>query len=99
MHRGAAISTEKPPSILVLRYALRRFYDTHARCYVSGERLRELAATGAAFSVIDAETAEDVTAAIIPDCSSPAAGIFTAREHREATGDGGVSRASSGFRD
>ena len=51
--------------ILVKRYARSRLYDTRNQCYVSVEQLREWAARGVAFSVIDTETGNDVTKVLL----------------------------------
>ena len=65
---GSPLAKEAPmpaarnvPSILVKRYARSRLYDTARRCYMSVEQLRQWAAEGVVFSVIDAETGSDVT--------------------------------------
>ncbi|WP_369010730.1 polyhydroxyalkanoate synthesis regulator DNA-binding domain-containing protein [Methylobacterium frigidaeris] len=88
MHRGATISANPPQSVLVLRYAPHRFYDTHARCYVPAEQIRERAAMSAAVLVIDAESAEDVTAALIAGGGPSTVGVCLADGHREPDGVG-----------
>ena len=55
----------KPDSVLVKRYAQSRLYDTANRRYVSVEQLRGWATEGTAFSVIDAETGEEITQALL----------------------------------
>ena len=58
-------AARKVSSILVKRYARSRLYDTARRCYVSTEQLRQWAAEGVAFAVIDAETGSDVTRVLL----------------------------------
>ena len=53
------------PSILVKQYARSRLYDTARRCYVSVGQLRQWAADGVAFAVVDAETGSDVTRVLL----------------------------------
>lgn len=55
----------KEQFILVKRYARSRFYDTQSHGYVSVDQLREWAAKGVAFSVLDTETGKDVTAVLL----------------------------------
>jgi polyhydroxyalkanoate synthesis repressor PhaR len=55
----------KTPSILVKRYAGTRLYDTTNRRYVTLEQLRNWAAEGMAFAVIDAATGADVTRVLL----------------------------------
>jgi len=50
---------------LVKRYARSRLYDTARGCYVSVEQLRRWTVEGVAFTVIDAETAEDITRVLL----------------------------------
>ena len=50
----------KSESILVKRYARSRLYDTTNRRYVSLGQLRQWAAEGLPFSVIDAEDGADI---------------------------------------
>lgn len=52
-------------SVLVKRYARSRLYDTVAHCYVSLEQLRQWKTEGAAFSVVDTETGEDITRVLL----------------------------------
>jgi polyhydroxyalkanoate synthesis regulator protein len=57
--------SEAIEAILVKRYAGHRLYDTtHAR-YVSVVQLRDWAARGVAFAVIDAESGMDVTQVLL----------------------------------
>lgn len=63
--QNAPISQKKALPILVLRYAIHRFYDTHNRCYISLDQLRERSSRGIALSVVDAESAKDVTATLL----------------------------------
>jgi polyhydroxyalkanoate synthesis regulator protein len=53
--------TSKSRSILLKRYAGNRLYDTTNRRYVSVEQLREWPGKAVAFSVIEAESGEDIT--------------------------------------
>ena len=55
----------KEQSILVKQYARSRLYDTQNHGYVSVDQLRGWAAKGVAFSVLDTETGEDVTAVLL----------------------------------
>ena len=55
----------KEPPILVKRYARSRLYDTQGHGYVSIEQLRGWATGGVAFSVVDTETGDDVTAVLL----------------------------------
>ena len=48
-------------SILVKRYGGNRLYDTTNRRYVSVDQLREWAAKGLPFLVMEAESGEDIT--------------------------------------
>ena len=59
----SAARTSSP--ILVKRYARSRLYDTAGRCYVTVEQLRNWAAEGIAFAVIDTETGADVTRVLL----------------------------------
>jgi polyhydroxyalkanoate synthesis regulator protein len=53
--------TSKSRSILVKRYAGNRLYDTSNRRYVSVEQLRGWPSKGVTFSVIEAESGQDIT--------------------------------------
>ena len=55
------LAAPNDPPTLVKRYGRSRLYDTVRGRYVSVAQLREWAAEGVAFSVIDAETGSDVT--------------------------------------
>lgn len=55
----------KGQSVVVKRYARSRLYDVTNQNYVTVEQLRGCAANGIAFSVVDAETGEDVTSVVI----------------------------------
>jgi polyhydroxyalkanoate synthesis regulator protein len=55
----------KPPSILVKRYASSRLYDTTSRRYVALAQLRNWAADGIAYAVIDAATGADITRVLL----------------------------------
>ena len=52
-------------AIVVKRYARSRLYDPAGQRYVSLEQLRDWAAEGVAFSVVDTETGEDVTRVLL----------------------------------
>jgi polyhydroxyalkanoate synthesis regulator protein len=54
-----AVSKRRPT--LVKRYGGNRLYDTTNRRYVSVDQLREWAAKGMAFSVVEAESGKDIT--------------------------------------
>ena len=55
----------EPEPVLIKRYARRRLYDASGSCYVSVEQLREWAAKGVAFAVIDTESGEDITRVLL----------------------------------
>ena len=55
----------KGPSILVKRHTGRRLYDTTNRRTVALAQLRNWAANGIAFAVIDAATSVDVTRVLV----------------------------------
>jgi polyhydroxyalkanoate synthesis regulator protein len=55
----------KPPSILVKRYAGSRLYDTTNTRYVSLAQIRNWAADGVAFAVIDAATGADAICVLL----------------------------------
>ena len=57
--------------IVIKRYACSRLYDAAGACYVSIDMLRTWRAQAVAFTVLDAETGEDVT------------GVLLARSHAE----------------
>lgn len=48
-------------TILILRYAKGRLYDTNRRCYVLINQLRERVSLGAVIAIADFETGLDVT--------------------------------------
>jgi polyhydroxyalkanoate synthesis repressor PhaR len=50
---------------LVKRYDRRRLYDTQAACYVTLADLRSWASKGVQFTVIDAETGDDITVLLL----------------------------------
>ena len=50
---------------LVKRYGRRRLYDTQAACYVTLADLRSWALKGIPFTVIDAETGDDITRVLL----------------------------------
>lgn len=50
---------------LIKRYARSRLYDTQAARYVTLADLREWRARGLAFTVIDAETNQDITGVLL----------------------------------
>ena len=50
---------------LIQRYAQSRLYDTQAACYVPIMDLREWRSRGLAFTVVDAETNQDITAILL----------------------------------
>lgn len=54
-------SASKSEAILVKRYARSRLYDTTNRRYVSLGQLRQWAAEGLLFTVVDAEDGADIT--------------------------------------
>ena len=58
-------AVRKGQPVAVKRYARSRLYDTTNQNYVTVEQLRGWASKGVAFSVIDAETAEDVTSVLL----------------------------------
>lgn len=51
--------------ILVKRYGYARLYDTHAARYRTVDELRDWAATGVRFAVVDAESGNDVTQVLL----------------------------------
>ena len=51
--------------ILVKRYAQSRLYDTTGLRYISVDTLRAWSLAGIAFTVIDAETGEDVRSVLL----------------------------------
>jgi polyhydroxyalkanoate synthesis regulator protein len=50
---------------LIKRYAQSRLYDTEAACYVTIMDLRAWQARGLAFTVVDAETNQDITTILL----------------------------------
>ena len=58
-------TAEKPPSILVKRYAGTRLYDATNGRYVALDQIRQWAAAGIVFAVIDAATGADVTRVVL----------------------------------
>jgi polyhydroxyalkanoate synthesis regulator protein len=50
---------------LIKRYAQSRLYDTQAARYVTISDLREWQARGLAFTVVDAETNQDITTILL----------------------------------
>ncbi len=58
-------SMPQPRPVLIKRYARTRLYDVTRRRYVSVEQLRDWAAGGVAFSIVDTETGADVTRVLL----------------------------------
>ncbi len=52
-------------TVVVKRYARSRLYDTTRCCYVSVEQLRGWALRGISFAIIDTETGDDITRALL----------------------------------
>jgi polyhydroxyalkanoate synthesis regulator protein len=61
----AALAEKPATPILVKRYARNRFYDTASARYITLDELRQWRREQVAFTVRDAETGDDITAALL----------------------------------
>jgi polyhydroxyalkanoate synthesis repressor PhaR len=50
---------------IIKRYARSRLYDTQTTCYRTVEELRRLVARGVPLKIVDSETGDDVTKALL----------------------------------
>jgi polyhydroxyalkanoate synthesis regulator protein len=62
---GAMANADSAAPITIKRYARRRLYDPARGRYVTLDVLRDWAATGVDFSVVDVETGDDVTRVLL----------------------------------